>query len=182
MTIRIQALVILFAAGSAQADVKDINNFRQYSESFASSGQPSEQQLREAAEAGFERIVYIAYSDQDKSLANQDRLVKKLGMEYIHIPVEWSMPTKNDFYLFAGAMQRSSDKKTLLHCQLNYRASAFGFLYRVLYEDVPVARAKHDMNSVWIPNETWRDLIFEVLEENNVSPECDGCDWTPVGQ
>lgn len=179
MSVRVLGLITTLIASSAYAAVTDISNFREYSESFASSGQPSEEQLEEIAKAGFERVVYIAYSDQDRSLANEDRLVKKLGMEYVHIPVEWSMPTKSDFYMFAGAMQRSAGKKTLLHCQVNYRASAFSFLYRVLYDKVPVADAKRDMNSVWTPNETWRDLIFEILRDNDISPDCDGCDWTP---
>jgi hypothetical protein len=74
-------------------------------------------------------------------------------------------------------MQREPDRKTLLHCQVNYRASAFGFLYRVLYEDVSVAEAKADMNSVWQPNETWQKLIFGILEENGKSAHCDGCSW-----
>jgi hypothetical protein len=41
-----------------------------------------------------------------------------------------------------------------------------------------VVDAKRDMNSVWQPNATWRQYIFEVLEENKISPLCDGCDWT----
>jgi hypothetical protein len=79
--------------------------------------------------------------------------------------------------MFAGAMSLTPERKTLLHCQVNYRASAFSFLYRVLYEDVPVAVAKADMNTVWQPNETWQKLIFEILEENGESPHCDGCSW-----
>ena len=168
----------LLATSALGAGLEDISNFRQYSDGFASSGQPSKRELEQLQEAGFERIVYIAYSDHRNSLENEDRLVKKLGMEYVHIPVEWEQPTKSDFYLFAGAMQRASDKKTLLHCQVNFRASAFSFLYRVIYEDVPVAEAKADMNSVWTPNETWKALIFEVLAENGISHQCDGCDWT----
>lgn len=169
---------IWVAAPAAGETQEGIVNFREYSASFASAGQPTEAQLAALADAGFERIVYIAYSDQENSLAHEDRLVKQLGMEYVHVPVEWSAPTKSDFYLFAGAMQRAPAAKTLLHCQVNYRASAFSFLYRVLYEDVPVAIAKADLNSVWTPNETWRDLIFAVLEENGVSPHCEGCDWS----
>ncbi|MDH4073095.1 MAG: protein tyrosine phosphatase family protein, partial [Gammaproteobacteria bacterium] len=110
---------------------------------------------------------------------DEDAVVKELGMDYVHIPVIWDAPTMSDFYAFAGAMQREPDKKTLLHCQANYRASAFAFLYRVLYLGVPIAEAKADMNAVWQPNETWRDLIFAVLEDNDVSPQCDGCDWSP---
>jgi hypothetical protein len=108
---------------------------------------------------------------------NKDVVVKELGMDYVHIPVIWDQPTASDFYAFAGSMQREPDRKTLLHCQVNYRASAFSFLYRVLYEDVSVAEAKADMNSVWQPNETWRQLIFEILEENGKSPHCPGCTW-----
>jgi len=55
----------------------------------------------------------------------------------------------------------------------------FSFLYRVLNDDIPVAEAKRDLNAIWAPNETWRDLIFSVLDEHGISPHCDGCDWTP---
>jgi protein tyrosine phosphatase (PTP) superfamily phosphohydrolase (DUF442 family) len=171
-------LAMAFGAQAENGELQDISNFRQYSESFASSGQPSETQLATIREAGFERIVYIAWSDHEKSLPNEDRLVKSLGMEYLHIPVNWDNPTLSDFYLFAGAMQRAPARKTLLHCQVNFRASAFSFLYRVIYGGVPLAEAKRDMNSVWTPNETWRDFIFAVLQDNGVSPHCENCDWT----
>jgi len=177
---RILLTFLLLAGCPVLADLGDITNFRQYSEQFASSGQPGERQLEELGAAGFNRVVYIAYSDNDNALPNEDRIVKKLGMEYVHIPVEWNAPTKSDFYLFAGAMQRAPDARTLLHCQVNYRASAFAFLYRVLYLGVPVAAAKADLNSVWTPNETWTALIFDILAENDLSPQCDGCDWTPA--
>ena len=162
----------------AQTDVTDIVNYREYSPIFSSSGQPDEDALKAAQAAGFERVVYIAYSDHRNSLENEDRIAKNLGMEYVQIPVEWEAPTVSDFNLFAGAMELAPEKRTLLHCQVNYRASAFSMLYRVVYQDVPLAEAKADMNSVWTPNETWRDLIFAVLEANGVSPDCAGCDWS----
>lgn len=159
------------------AELSDISNYREYSTTFSSSGQPTEEQLALLKQGGFERIVYIAFSNSGKALANEDVIVKELGMDYVHIPVFWDRPTTSDFYAFAGAMQRDPNRKTLLHCQVNYRASAFSFLYRVLYEGVPMATAKADMNSVWEPNETWRNLIVEILEENGKSPHCDGCTW-----
>ena len=166
-----------WTASAGAGELDEIFNYIEYSAEFASAGQPTAEQLQAVRDAGFERVAYIAFSDQSRSLANEDRLVKDLGMEYLHIPVDWEAPTASDFYLFAGAMQRSPGKKTLLHCQANYRASAFSFLYRVLYEGVPMATAKRDMDSVWTPNQTWRELIFAVLEENGVSPHCEGCVW-----
>ena len=109
-------------------------------------------------------------------MENDASLVKELGMEYVHIPVDFAAPTLSDFYTYAAVMQQA-EKKTLLHCQVNFRASAFSLLYRVIYQDVAIEDAKEDMNSVWAPNEVWRDFIFEVLQANGESPLCDVCDW-----
>ena len=161
------------------AALAEIINFRQYSDTFASAGQPTEEQFSAVAEAGYERVVYIAFTNNPNALPDADQIVKGLGMEYMQVPVDFSNPLPDDFYAFADSMQRNTDKKTLLHCQVNARATAFSFLYRVIYDDVPVAEAKEDMNTVWQPNETWRDCIFEVMGQNYVDPNCEGCDWTP---
>jgi len=167
------------AVMDSTGDLAEISNFRQYSEMFASSGQPAREQLQRLSDNGFQRLIYIAFTGSGKAYADEDTLVKELGMDYVQIPVDWDNPTPADFYAFAGIMRTGPQQKTLLHCQVNFRASAFSFLYRVIYDGVTVTEAKQDMNSVWQPNETWRDLIFEVLTENDISHECDGCDWAP---
>jgi protein tyrosine phosphatase (PTP) superfamily phosphohydrolase (DUF442 family) len=173
------AILLLLPGLLAAAELSDIRNYKQYSATFASAGQPNVEQLHLLKDAGFERVVYIALTNSRGAVEGEDAIVKEeLGMDYVHVPVIWDAPTKADFYAFAGAMQREPGKKTLLHCQANFRASAFAFLYRVIYEDVPVAQAKADMNSIWQPNATWRTLIFEVLEDNGKSAECEGCDWS----
>lgn len=171
---------IMLSSSVIAAQLSDISNFREYSGNFSSSGQPSKAQLELINESGFERIIYIAFSTGRNAVSNEDEIVTELGMEYIHIPVIWDAPKPSEFYAFADAMRRYPEKKTLLHCQVNFRASAFSFLYRVLYEGADMATAKADMNSVWQPNETWRDFIFAVMEEHDKSPLCDGCDWTPA--
>lgn len=168
-----------YAIEEADSALAEIVNFRQYSPVFASSGQPSREQFATIAANGFERVVYIAFSNNQNALADADLVVKGLGMEYMQVPVDFDKPLPADFYAFADSMQRNTDKKTLLHCQVNARASAFSFLYRVLYEGVPIVEAKADMNTVWQPNEVWRDFIFAVMAENNVSPDCESCDWAP---
>jgi len=168
-----------FAVEPTDPTLADITNFRQYSATFASSGQPTKDQFSAIAENGFERIVYIAFTNNTNALPDADQVVKGLGMEYMHIPVTWDNPLPSDFYAFADSLRRDTDKKTLLHCQVNARATAFSFLYRVIYEGVDIAEAKADMNTVWQPNETWRDFIFAVLAENGMSSECEDCDWTP---
>ena len=159
-------------------NLAEITNFRQYSATFASAGQPTREQFQSIADNGFERVVYIAFTNNQNALPDADLVVKGLGMEYMQIPVDFNDPRPSEYYAFADSMARNEGRKTLLHCQVNARATAFSFLYRVLNEDIPIADAKADMNTVWQPNETWRDFIFEVLDQNGINPNCETCDWT----
>lgn len=168
------AFLMLFGAMSATgtaaaAGLEGLNNYLEYSPRLSSSGQPTAAELEALRDAGFERIVYIAFSDHENALPNADRLAKSLGMEYLHVPVDWEAPAASDFYLVAGALDEAPHKRTLIHCQVNYRASAFAFLYRVIYEAVPVAAARADMERIWQPNETWQRYIDSLLEENDVA-------------
>lgn len=167
-----------YSADDVDPDLAEIINFRQYTDSFASSGQPSREQFSVLADKGFERIIYIAFSNNRNALPGADQVVKGLGMEYLHIPVSFDAPLAEEFYVFADSMKRYSAKKTLLHCQVNARASAFSFLYRVIYQGVAIEDAKAAMNTVWKPNQDWTEFIFAILDENNIEPECDECDWS----
>jgi protein tyrosine phosphatase (PTP) superfamily phosphohydrolase (DUF442 family) len=167
-----------YSVDKADTDLAEIINFRQYNDSFASSGQPSREQFSVLADNGFKRIIYIAFSNNRNALPDADLVVKGLGMEYLHIPVSFDAPLAEEFYIFADSMERYTAKKTLLHCQVNARATAFSFLYRVVYQGVAIKDAKADMNTVWQPNQIWKEFIFAILDENNIEPECDECDWS----
>lgn len=172
------------AASNSTADIdattkKGIYNYIEYSDRFASSGQPTAEQLKAQKAAGVERVIYIAFSDQEHSLPAEDRIAKALGLNYLQLPVDWTAPQKRDYYLFAQAMLLEPERKTLLHCQANFRATAFSLLYRVLENGVPLGEAKADMNSIWVPNRVWTNFILDILQENNVDTACSACDWTP---
>jgi protein tyrosine phosphatase (PTP) superfamily phosphohydrolase (DUF442 family) len=129
-------------------ELAKIINYREYSATLASAGQPQRAQFKALQEAGFERVVFLAFTDHDESVANEDRLVTELGMEYVQLPVVWEKPTRADFDAFAAVMRQDPGKKTLVHCQVNYRASAFVSLPRVV-DGVPMDQADV-MDSVWV--------------------------------
>lgn len=175
------ALLTLASVTSAQEgqSLSEILNYRQYTPLFSSAGQPSREQLPLIKKAGYDRVIYIAFNNGRTAIPDEDQVVKDLGMDYLHIAVDFNKPTIRDFDAFADAMQREPQSKTFLHCQVNARATAFSFLYRVLYQGVDIAQAKADMNSVWQPNEVWRDFIFAVMDDRDMSAQCETCDWTP---
>jgi hypothetical protein len=53
--------------------------------------------------------------------------------------------------------------RTLVHCQLNLRASSLVFLYRVIERGEPADSAYDAVVAVWRPNETWRRFLRETL-------------------
>ncbi len=170
-------LLVIASLNLAAGEVQDIDNYRQYSPSFSSSGQPTAEQLKAVSEAGFKRVIYLAFTDNKSAIVAEDRVVKSLGMDYLHIPVDFEQPTLEDFEDFAAVLKRHKNIRTLLHCQVNMRASTFSFLYRVIYDDVPMVVAKNDLDSIWQPDRVWYQFIVAVLTKHGLSPECDGCDW-----
>ena len=168
--------IAIFALQSVlAAEISEASNYRQYSELLSSSGQPDDAQLAHAAAQEFERVIYL--SNNDSTAEREENVVTDLGMDFVYIPVDFHHPTVSDFRLFATTMNSAGDAKTLLHCDVNLRASTFSFLYRVAVLDVPVADAKKDLDSVWTPDETWFRFLRSVLEGYGRSHECAGCDW-----
>ncbi|MEN7342688.1 MAG: protein tyrosine phosphatase family protein [Pseudomonadota bacterium] len=162
---------------AVHVNAEEIVNYVEYSPSFASAGQPTRAQFESLTDRGFETVVYIAYSDHDNSLQNADRLAHASGLNYVHIPIDWNRPTIADYRLVSAVLSQPENGRTLLHCQLNYRASAFAMLYRVLALGVPLPEAKADMDAVWQPNATWTAFLRETLASNDVDPDCEGCTW-----
>lgn len=162
---------------SAAASLSDAPNYRDYDTMLTSAGQPSAAQLEDARDLGFARVIYLAYTDNHSAIEDEDRIVTDLGMDYVHIPVHFEQPTLANFKAFVGVMGDENTRKTLVHCQVNFRASTFAFLYRVIVQKVPMLDAKNDLDSVWAPNEDWFRFIRTVLADYELSPACAGCDW-----
>ena len=75
-------LFLAFASLQLAADdIADIDNYLRYSPGFSSSGQPSAGQLKALSQAGFKRVIYIAFTDNKTAIESEDRVVKSLGMD-----------------------------------------------------------------------------------------------------
>ena len=84
-------------------------------------------------------------------------------MNYVNIPVDWSNPTADDFDRFRAALAASAPDRVLVHCQINMRASAFTFLYRVIEEDTDPETAWSRVTDIWVPEGQWRRFINDTL-------------------
>jgi uncharacterized protein (TIGR01244 family) len=142
----------------------DIYNFREVDATLSTSGQPTEAQLASVAHGGVQVIINLALQNSPSALKDEAAAVAASGMDYIHIPVEFSAPTEADLLAFFAAMDASRDRKVLVHCAANKRVTAFLGLYRVLRDGWSHDDAFALMHSVWEPDATWARFIAAMLE------------------
>ena len=107
----------------------EIYNYLKIDDKICTSGQPTVDQLRSATEQGIQIVINLATLDSETTLEDEAGLVRDLGMEYVHIPVEWDNPTPENFETFVLMMQQTAGSSILIHCVANYRVTVFFSLY-----------------------------------------------------
>ena len=175
-TIFVASLLCLLAGplhARADATISDSNglsllNRIDYSPTLTTSGQPTEAEMALIAAAGYDRVIFLAFTNHPKAVAHEDDIARGLGLQFIHIPIAWESPSLGDFAAFAAVMKTFGSGRTLVHCEVNFRASVFGFLYQVLYEGADVDDAMSLMQSIWVPNNTWEAFIKRVMNDKGL--------------
>src|SRR5689334_7256470 len=114
------------------------------------------------ASEGYKAVINLALATSPGALPDEATLVAGLGMDYVHIPVEFGAPRLEDLQDFFDALERLRGK-VFVHCIANKRVSAFLFLYRVLKLGHPVAEAEMALHRIWTPDEVWQAFIDRAL-------------------
>lgn len=127
----------------------ELFNYQEYSPRLVSSGQPTREQFPAVRAAGVEAVINLAPVTDPASLPDEQAIVEGLGMAYTHIPVDWEAPAAADLERFFAAMDAYADRRLLVHCYANSRASAFVFLWRVLKAGEDAGAARADMVRLW---------------------------------
>jgi protein tyrosine phosphatase (PTP) superfamily phosphohydrolase (DUF442 family) len=143
-------------------------NYVAVSERIHTAGQPDADTLASLAERGFELVINLAPPSSADAVAEEGKLVAEDGPVYVNIPVNWRQPTAADFDLFSAVMNGARERKVLVHCQVNMRASAFTFLYRVVHEGVAPATALEALREVWIPSDQWAEFVDATLSRHGI--------------
>jgi len=148
--------------------MKDIYNYLFYDDQLSSSGMPTAEQMKSVAEAGVELVINLAPHDAPNAIPDEPELVRSLGMDYINIPVNWNTPTRDGLNLFMDAMHRNRDKNILVHCEANFRASAFITMYRILRLDWNPEAAFEVMHTIWDEEAfpVWKMFIEDAIRRS----------------
>lgn len=111
--------------------MKKISNYIKVNKNISTSGLLTKSDIQKISKKGFDVIINLSIDDE-RSLANEAKVVSKNDMVYIHIPVSWTKPQKDRMNLFFHILDGfiKEDKKVFIHCMKNYRVSVFIYLYK----------------------------------------------------
>lgn len=161
-TLVLSLLGLVLSASAVFADIASARNFYQYSDGVLTSGQPSEQQLETAAADGIEVVINIVPQSESIYNPQEGAILQSQGIEYIHVPVNWRSPKPTEIEAFLAAMDSVGDRKVLVHCWANARASALVSTYRI--SQAPETRTA-ELETL---DQVWSDVAGYDLETNTV--------------
>lgn len=149
----------LFSDAGTDTALTSIFNHLPISPRIDSAGQPTKQQFPAIRAAGFSRVINLAPHHAENAIADEREIVTALGMDYVHIPVDFEQPTEADFEQFCAALADEQHARVFVHCAANMRVSAFLYRYRTEVLGEPAETARPDLEKIWKPFGQWERFI-----------------------
>ncbi len=133
---------------------------------LVTSGQPVASALAQLAAQGFGAVIYLAPPTVSDAVRDEAAILERQGVAYVNIPIPFNQPTEAHFDSFTAALAQFVDRKILVHCQVNMRASSMVFLHRVIVGRESAELAYEAVARVWSPTGPWKSLIVAMLRKH----------------
>ena len=136
-------------------------NFYQATDTIATAGQPTQDQLVGIARRGTRVVVNLAMTDFENALLDEGSIVASLGMAYIHLPVPFDAPTPYHLKKFFALMAAFDGEKVFVHCAVNARVSVFMHQYLTIKKGYASKDATSPLLKKWTPtmNDVWQEML-----------------------
>lgn len=159
-----------FAQTQEAADHEAVNVVR-ITPNLVTSGQPLAAALATLGALGFQSVINLALTTSRDAVADEGDILKRQGIEYVHQPIDMENPTERDFETFAATLtgMRERNRKVLVHCAINLRASSFVFLYRTTVLKEPAEASYESVAKVWSPRAPWKALMVAQLRKHQIA-------------
>lgn len=145
--------------------MENILNYIKINELISTAGQPTLEQFKTIQENDFDVVINLALCSSTNAIENEDKIVSELGMTYIHIPVDFENPKLSDVKQFLNILQSLGSNKVFVHCAMNYRVTAFMYIFHKYILKTPFDNIDLSMFEEWGPNEIWQSIIKVDIDE-----------------
>jgi protein tyrosine phosphatase (PTP) superfamily phosphohydrolase (DUF442 family) len=150
--------------------IEESYNFRWIHERLTTSGVVSTAQLGDLRAEGYDALINLLPHTSEHAVADEARIARDQGLDYVHIPVAFETPRHSDLEAFVGALDSLANKKIHVHCAANYRVSAFYSLYALRRGLCTEAEADALVSDLWNPADYPVWLAFITDERKRIGP------------
>ena len=144
--------------------MRGIYHFEKVSDTLACAGQPTEEQFRQVVAVQYDVVINLGLLNTKYSLPDEAGLMTELDLDYHHIPVVFEKPQLSELDDFIALVDQNTDKRVLIHCAANYRASVFTGLYLFAAAKLPEDELQDFVEDVWQPNTVWQQFLEDGIE------------------
>ena len=136
-----------------------ISNYFQYTDVLAAGAQPTVDQFIDLKDDNFDVIFNISPYSARNAIKSEGEIVEKLGLDYVHFPVDCSNLRPLHYKTFEGIMNGLKDKKVFVHCGGNIKSSNLIHMYDVLVNGKNENESLKTLKQIQNPEDKWFDYF-----------------------
>ncbi|MBD2510017.1 phosphatase [Nostoc muscorum FACHB-395] len=110
-----------------------MSNTKKVSEDLSAAGQPTPEDLKQAAQEGFKSVLNLRSPDEPGFLSDEQQQAQAAGLQYANIPLK---PSEANQELTDAAIQEIENlpKPILIHCAAGARAGGIALISNAISE------------------------------------------------
>lgn len=135
--------------------IEQIFNYYAYNSNLAAGGQPTAEQIEALKQSGVDAVINISPASAKNALQNEHILVEKLGMDYVHFPVDCSNLRETHYLTVAALLNSLEGKKVFMHCGGNIKTSNLIHIYHVLEKGMNEQESFETLRKIQNPENKW---------------------------
>ena len=174
MRARVKMVLSLAAAALATAvfasvGVESIDNFHRVDTRVAIGGQPTPEEVRALADAGFAAILNLR-EDAEENDALHARAARESGLQLYRVPVSKTNPTDESVARFLKVTDDETLYPIYIFCAEGNRAAAFWMIRRVMRDGWKLERAEKEAAAAGLASEPMREFALGYIARHSRLP------------
>jgi len=171
MLTRVKMVLSLAAAALATAvfasvGVESIERFHRVDARVAIGGQPTPEQVRLLADAGFAAVLNLR-EDVEENDALHARAARESGLQLYRVPVSKTNPTDASVAKFLKVTDDETLYPIYIFCAEGNRAAAFWMIRRVLRDGWKLEAAEKEAAAAGLASEPMRDFALGYIARHS---------------
>ena len=158
VTERLRLLMPAFWRSSNQS-YESTYRYLKIDDRISTSGQPTAAQFASIKGENFDAVINLSPTDAISAIKDQAEILEALGLDYVHIRVDFDNPSAVAFEHFALEMTNRAEQRIWIHCAANLRVAAFLYRYRVSVLGWSEPEAAIDLDRIWSPSSIWSRFL-----------------------